>query len=314
MSEKLKKQWVKSVTAFVCVVCLCITTVVSSGKVSKAKIEAAKSASASGSSDTLGGIGNDTETGLISDGTSDTGTGENLADGSAATDADGSAGGTDSGSSSTTAADNQSSGGATTTKPSNGAPATKAEIITYCNTALNKVKSQKVGFTKKYVMKANGSTSGIPGFITKAINKKQTDKYNKGTDSTNIFPAAGYSWSSKLRESDVASATIKTSGQYYEITLKLGKENNPSKGEASSYGRVMSVIDAKDAQEMLPGIKSVNMTYHDGYVYAKIDSKTGQIVNAELSAAADVAANISLLGDVSITDIVSTETYSDFLW
>ena len=43
---------------------------------------------------------------------------------------------------------------------------------------------------------------------------------------------------------------------------------------------------------MVPGIKSINMNYHDGYVYAKVDSKTGKLVAAEFSAAADIQASL----------------------
>lgn len=193
-------------------------------------------------------------------------------------------------------------------------PSSKSEIINYCNSALNRVKTLKPGYSKHYVMNVQGSASGLVDKLKGLVTKDETSVINKGDDSTDVFPAAGFPYSSKLRESDVKTAEIKQNGQYYEITLKLDKEKNPGKGEKSSYGRVMSVIDANDASQMLKGIKSIDMTYHDGYVYAKIDSKTGNVVKAEFSASCDLVATIAVIGDISVNDIVSTETFTDFKW
>ena len=208
-----------------------------------------------------------------------------------------------------------SSNNQTASKPSGNKEMSKAEIINYCNTALNKAKAAKVGYNKKMVREVKGSTDGISPSLIKlvAVNKNTTMK--KGSDNIkDDFPAAGFEWSSKLREQDVVNATFKTSGQYYEIRLTLGKEQNPAKSEKSSYGRVMSVIDAAEAGKMVPGIKSINMNYHDGYVYAKVDSKTGKLVAAEFSAAADIQADIKIFGSVSVKDIVSTETFTNIVW
>lgn len=193
-------------------------------------------------------------------------------------------------------------------------PKTKAEIISYCNTALNSVKSQKPGYSKRAVMQVNGNVDGLPSWLTSIFQKDDTTSSAKGENKNDDFPAAGFSWSSQLREQDVASATINVSGSTYDIMIKLGSEKNPKLGTASSYGRVMSVIDASEAASMVPGLKSVDMTYHDGYVHAKIDSKTGRVTFAEFSASADVAANISLIGDVKVNDIKSTETFTNFVW
>ena len=66
--------------------------------------------------------------------------------------------------------------------------------------------------------------------------------------------------------------------------------------------------------ESIPGIKNVSMNYHDGYVTARVDSETNRIVRCTFSAAADVQATVSILGDVSVSNIVSTETFTDFVW
>ena len=190
----------------------------------------------------------------------------------------------------------------------------KAEIIEYANTALDKVKSSRAGFTKRGVMNVNGDVSGLPSWLVNIFKKDNTETFAKGTDTTDIFPAAGFTWSSKLRPQDVEKATIKVNGSTYEIDIRLGTEKNPAKGTASSYGRAVSVIDASEAANMVPGLKAVDMTYHDGYTKITVDSKTGNITYAEISATADAKATVSVIGDVQAKDIKSTEYYTNFVW
>lgn len=190
----------------------------------------------------------------------------------------------------------------------------KAEIIEYSIKALDRVKSEKAGYTKNGHMVVKGDVKGLPSWLVSIFTKNETTTMSKGSDNTNDFPAAGYEWSCKLRPQDVESATIKVNGKTYEVMIKLGTEKNPATGTASSYGRAVSVIDASEAAGMVPGLKSVDMIYHDGYINAKIDSTTGNITYAQIAAAADAKATISLLGDVEAKDITSTETYTNFVW
>ena len=190
----------------------------------------------------------------------------------------------------------------------------KAEIISYASKALDKVKSEKAGYTKRAFMEVKGDVEGLPKWLVSIFQNDETTKMAKGDVNKDDFPAAGFDWSCKLRPQDVQSATIKVSGTTYEIMIKLGTEKNPAKGTASAYGRAVSVIDAAGAAGMVPGLNSVDMTYHDGYIHAKIDSTTGNITYAQISAAADAKANVALLGDVQAKDITSTETYTNFIW
>lgn len=312
--EIILKQIIKSATAVVCAAAVCTAVVSSTGKMSEALVKSAE-ASATGAVDTAS-EDYSSDSGITDFGTdtsADTGTADNTdttADVSADTTAD------DPASTDTGAATADSTVAGTKTdaakQNTNGAPQSKAEIIAYCNKALNDAKAAKVGYTKTFVRKGGDN---LPSIVSSVIAQNKTTTAQKGdANIVDDFPAAGYTWSSKLRESDVQTADIKTNGQYYEITLKLGKETNPGKGEASSYGRVMSVIDANDAKEMVSAVKTINMTYHDGYVYAKIDSKTGRLVKAEFSASADISATLSIIGDLSAQNIVSTETFTDIKW
>ena len=199
------------------------------------------------------------------------------------------------------------------TTEASSAPQTKAQAIALVNTAVNAVKSGKAGFRKVYKRDAAGDITGLPGWLKDIIHKDETSSSAKGADCTDTFPAAGYSWSSRLRESDVVSYTVKEENGYTVIRLNLGKEHNPTPGETSSYGRCMSVVTV-DSAESIPGISNVSMDYHDGYLQAKIDAETGRVVECTFSAAADVSAKVTIIGDISVKNIVSTETFTDFVW
>lgn len=312
MTNETGKQLIKSAAAVLCVASICVSAIISTNKIAAMIKDTAVPASVQ-----TGDVSQDD--GVPSDGIIDSGTGSE-----AVTDANGAeqteapqSGDSQSPSADTGSSQNSSAGSnsQSTTKKTANTTMSKAEIINYCNTALNKAKAAKVGYNKKMVREVKGSTDGISPSLIKLVAANKSTTMKKGSaDIKDDFPAAGYDWSSKLREQDVASATLKKNGKYYEIRLTLGKEQNPAKGEASSYGRVMSVIDAAEAGNMVPGIKSINMNYHDGYVYAKIDSTTGKLVSAEFSAAADIQAKISIFGDVSVKDIVSTETFTNIVW
>ncbi len=312
MTNETGKQLIKSAAALLCVASICVSAIISTNKIATMIKDTAVPASVQ-----TGDVSQDD--GVPSDGIIDGGTGSEVvtdANGTeqteASQDGDNQAPSADTGSS-----QNSSTGSSShsTTKKTANSAMSKAEIINYCNTALNKAKAAKVGYNKKMVREVKGSTDGISPSLIKLVAANKSTTMKKGSaDIKDDFPAAGYDWSSKLREQDVASATLKKNGKYYEIRLTLGREQNPAKGEASSYGRVMSVIDAAEAGNMVPGIKSINMNYHDGYVYAKVDSTTGKLVSAEFSAAADIQAKISIFGDVSVKDVVSTETFTNIVW
>lgn len=273
----------------------------------------ADSASTSDSVDTeIGGVD---DSNASSDTSAEQAGGEETADtadsDSASADSDSTGGSSSSGNSSSSGSG--SSGSVKTTAKANGSvPSSKAEIINYCNTALNNAKAAKVGYTKTFVRKGGDN---LPSVVAKVIAQNKTTTAKKGSDDIiDDFPAGGFSWSSKLRESDCESATLTQSGNYYDILIKIKPEKNPGKGEASSHGRVMTVIDAEEAGKMVPGIKSINMSYHNGYVKARVDSKTGKLVSAEFSAAADIEASIAVLGDLKADNLVSTESFSNIVW
>lgn len=302
--KELGAQIVKSATAVVCSLAVGLSFSTAVGKIGEAKIEAAKALAEAAPAVSE-------NSGTQDYGTTDTAP---VADSNTAEETPSDTEAADEGS--TEASDEGTTEAArpeaAQKEDNDGSPKTNAEIIAYCNKALNDAKAAKVGYTKTFV---RGGGDNLPKIVSSIIAQNKVTTAAKGSDGiVDDFPAGGFAWSCKLRESDVSKVECKKNGQYYEITLRLPTESNPAKGEASKYGRAMTVIDAADAKEMLSAVKSVNFTYHDGYVYAKIDAKTGKLVKAEFSATADLEGELAVIGAISAKGIKSTETFTDIKW
>lgn len=312
LDVQIKKALISGVSAVVCVAitvaaALNCTDTVTGNRLEKSKLRTPSGGSAVSQQEDYAGSGGDTQ--QSTDTTSDeTGalTDVNTAESSAQTQS----GESTPASSSGTAA--QPSGTAQSNANTSSPLPTKAAQLNYFNTAVNKIKSQKVGYTKHHVMEVKGNVDGIPSWLVGLVTKNKTTTMAKGADNTDDFPVGGYNWVSKLTINDIKDITFKQNGDNYEFYITLGQEKNPTKGN-SSYGRIFSVIDANGAAEMVGGaLKSISMMYHDGYAKAVINSKTGRVISAEFSASADIEANIMLVGDISAKDIISTESYTDF--
>ena len=199
-------------------------------------------------------------------------------------------------------------------------PKTVAEIVAYYNKAANKIKTDKPGYSKVNVKKqfpgtkANMGVFPIPSALLNAVLGEETTTVKKGQSSNDIFPAAGFSWASKLTAQYVKNATCTKSGSSYKITLK--DETNPQVGKGG-FGSCMSVIDKDGAQQMIGGIatiKSITMQYHDGYIMATVDIATGRITYAELYAASKMEnVETNLPGKLN-ADVDSKETFTNFQW
>ena len=312
LDTQVKKALISGVSAVVCVAitvaaALNCTDTVTGNKLEKSKLRAPSGGSAVSQQEDYTQSGVDTqqsadtsadEAGAITD--------ADTAESSAQTQSGESAQASSSGTAAQPSGTVQANAGTSSPLP------TKAAQLSYFNTAVNKIKSQKVGYTKHHVMEVKGNVDGIPSWLIGLVTKNKTTTMAKGADNTDDFPVGGYNWVSKLTMNDIKDITFKQSGDNYEFYITLGQEKNPSKGN-SSYGRIFSVIDANGAAEMVGGaLKSITMMYHDGYAKAVINSKTGRVISAEFSATADIEANIKLVGDISAKDIISTESYTDF--
>ena len=159
MSNETGKQLIKSATAVLCVAGICISAVISTNKVADMIKATATSSQVQEGGSSYNGDSIPTDEPIIDNNTgTDTVTDAAGTDQTDAAQPDSTqAGDTGSGSSQTGSG---TSGNKAATKPSASKQMSKAEIINYCNTALNKAKAAKVGYNKKMVREVKGSTDG----------------------------------------------------------------------------------------------------------------------------------------------------------
>ena len=201
-----------------------------------------------------------------------------------------------------------------TTKKQKSAPSSKKEVVAYYNKAANLVKSNKAGYTKHNIKKAEGEVAGAIKFLKGIFEDDIIKTYTKGSnDAYNNFPVEGFSFGSKLSADNVAEYSIKESGNNYVIHMEVAKkETNPTKGKGI-YGSFISLMDRQDVLDKASAIKDCKITYHDGIIDAKIDKKTNRPVEIKIYAYTDVVLNV-LGKDFDVPNIKSGSTYYDFKW
>lgn len=186
-----------------------------------------------------------------------------------------------------------------TNKPSSGKPSTKAEIISYFNTASNKVKTGSKSITrdKEENYEAQpinlGSLGLLQGTVSGLINDNMgVDEEKSGVtattaaDKNKIYPVEGESWSSKLTEADVKSATCTESNGVYTITLTINEDPLAAEyahgtghhGKAFNIVMPQTIKDNAGAASSL--LSSLKVGYQNGKIVVNVDAKTGNITSA----------------------------------
>ncbi|MBP9988223.1 MAG: hypothetical protein KBT46_01865, partial [Ruminococcus sp.] len=174
---------------------------------------------------------------------------------------------------------------------------TTAEIINKFNTASNKIKSGSKSIKQNYCENTQVSTPEINnGVIKSAADKlisanmgrdktKNNVIYSTPADKQAKYPIAGQSYTSKLTESDVKSATISTSGNISTITIKLKDDTTPNTGthakKAFSVVTKEQIVDGAGSFGMkFIKEESIGLSYSNGVIKVKIDEKTGNVIAA----------------------------------
>lgn len=309
----MKKTIIQCVTAVICVIALALSSTTAIGKLAEAKVKTAEAEAKNPSAVVNTDDGNggsttvDPTTGDDGSATVDPTTGD---DGS--TTADPSTGDTTTGGDTTGTTTGGATGGTAATGSS--VPSSKADIIKYYNTAMNKVVSSKAGYTKTRhtdlgqlegadaIMKIQVAADAVNSFLgvgdTKYVNKKGEAKY--------LSQAA-------LTEADVKDAKCVPNGDIYTITLTLadGKsvandstktDNSPLKRSGLFVGNDdKSEYDYKSAVNIYVGLKNsedtdigaVEETTSKTTITIKVNSKTGNIQSY----------NASWHWDANLTDV-----------
>ena len=293
----MKKTLVTCITAFLCVVAVCISSVLGTNKLADAKVEAAKYAPASSASNGSGSSIVDNGSGDVTPGDSSV-TPETPTD-PATGEPDSTAADANNSNASTPSAGGNTSGGSSTKKPASSKPSTQAEILNYFNTSVNKVKTSSKGGVKNYEKNSQAGTftlggpfkvftSVINSLVNKNMGEKKEDTNRKLTkaDLKKYFPVEEESWSSKLTTANISSATLTEKNGKYVITIKVKSDalsTNPVHG-GGNHGKAFSIVRVSTILENAGGAKSLiegntKVGYRDGRIVATIDPATGNLTH-----------------------------------
>ncbi len=294
----MKKTVITCVTAVLCVIAVCVSSVLGINKISDATVEAAKYAPVSSSSSGNGGTTVDNGSGDVTpddpsvtpETPTDPATGETD---STSADAD---------NSSDTAA--PSAGGNTgnstsSNKSASSKPSTQAEILNYFNTSVNKVKTSSKGGVKNYEKNSQAGTFTLKGtlksfsgvinsLVEKNMGEKKGDTNRKlsKADMKALFPVENENWSSKLTTANISNAALAEKNGKYVITITVKPDaasNNPTHG-TGNHGKAFSIVQVSTILENAGPLKSmldgnVKIAYRNGKIVATIDPKTGNITH-----------------------------------
>lgn len=298
----MKNTVFKSVTVFLCVIALCISSVSIFGKISDSMVESAKYQTASPSnvgSSSVGGAeqGGDVSVEPDADIPSDDASSGDVDVTDESGDTDATQADSNSGSSSDAASSdkNTSSSSGTASKK----PSTQAEILNYFNTATNKVKTSAKGGVKNYEKNTQAGTfalSGVfksfSGVVNSLVEKNMGEKEGhtnlkmSKADLKTLYPVENESWSSKLTTSNISSATLAEKNGNYVITIKVKTDadsTNPTHG-SGNHGKAFSIVQVSTILDNAGPLKSmlegnVKIGYRDGKIVATIDPKTGNLTH-----------------------------------
>ncbi len=331
-----KNTLIKSITAVLCVVAICITMVSAVGTFADAKIEAAKTAG-SASSSTVGDAESSDDT-VADDGavTDDTVTDDSTAteDATVADDAVTEDNAATEDATQAPAADDKAPTDAA--KPqTNAAPKTVAEITDYYNNAVAKAVKAKVGFSKNRKtdneqMDGSIGLQAMKSLVYQFMGIGADNEYNE-TVTKGKWGDVAFLYNSKLTAADVTSATCTQSGANYVITLKLkngssaANQSNPTTAANTSLDKCGICVGTEDKgyfdhktssviYDAIAGTYAgadVKESYSNATVKATINASTGNIVSLVVEWNQSVTLS-KLLGMSATATGISHVTYKDF--
>ena len=293
----MKKTVVTCITAVLCVVAVCVSSVLGTSKLADAKVEAAKYAPASSSTSGNGGS-------TVNDGSGDVTPGDPSVTPETPTDPatgepDSTAADANNSNPATPNAGGNTSGGSSSNKPASSKPSTQAEILNYFNTSVNRVKTSSKGGVKNYEKNSQAGTFSLGGIfkgasplinslVEKNMGEKKGDTNRKlsKADLKKDFPVEEESWSSKLTTANISSATLAEKNGKYVITIKVKPDalsTNPVHG-GGNHGKAFSIVRVSTILENAGGAKSLiegntKVGYRDGRIVATIDPATGNLTH-----------------------------------
>lgn len=192
----------------------------------------------------------------------------------------------------------------TTLLASEGAPATKGEIIALYNEAANKVKVEAKKVTRNFKNTRYDTSKSILPSALESMANPMIEKYVKDDvepvdyvtkeDIIENYPAPKQTYSSKLTAADVDEATCVDNGKEYVITLKLASCTNPTAGKkVGAACHIMDVSSIKASDSSM--IKKFDAVYDGCVIRCKIDKATNRVTWANFYTPFTIDALINVL-------------------
>ncbi len=183
------------------------------------------------------------------------------------------------------------------------ASSSKADILSYFNTAINNVKPKAKQVTLNYEKnsEAGGISGEVPSSLVSVANnliannmgEKDLSKLDPGlvnattADQKNaMFPVETQTWSSKLTEEDIQSATVTEANGTYTITITVKEDPVSADTDygVGHHGKAFSVIRPGIIAENAPGVenllKDIKTGHKDGKIVVTVDKATGNVTHA----------------------------------
>lgn len=179
------------------------------------------------------------------------------------------------------------------------APKTKAEIISYFNTAANNAKKNAKSITKvrEENYQAGSINLGSLGMFESVVNnliesnmgvnEEQSGRVaTSAADKNAVYHVENESWASKLAEADVKTATCTENNGVYTITLTIVDDPLAESYAHGSghHGKAFSIVMPQTIKDNAGGaaslLKGLKVGYANGKITATIDAKTGNITAA----------------------------------
>lgn len=301
---ELKNTIIKSITAVLCVVAICLTAVANTGKICDAKIAGAKP----GTTEATGGdvpTGEDVTEAPAGEDTTEAPAGEDATEAPAGEDTTEAPAGDNDKPTSTGTGSTKTTGKTTSSKPS-----TVADIVACYNKATANAFNKKAPFSKtrtttEKAYKAGVALNASKDIVYKFMGIGDKYKYTKTVTAEDKDSYQKYLQASKLTANDVTKATCTQSGSNYTITLYVKSGSSSVKG-----GKVVSsnnspldrsglacgdhdkdYWDHKTAENVISAIAEVPLcgkadideSYSNAVITAVVNASTGNLVSLKAS-------------------------------
>ena len=179
---------------------------------------------------------------------------------------------------------------------------TTEEIVTYFNKNANRVKTEATKVIKHYEdreIKEIVAPKELQGMAESMVTTFMADdtepvEYTTREEIVENFQVPKQSYVSCLKPEDVANASCKDMGTYYEITIIVKSEDNPSAGKG--VGAAFDVIEPEEVEGKSDMVEDFSTRYSNCTVVAKFDKSTNRMTHANYMIPTKLMLTINFVG------------------